>query len=292
MRRFRFVVPFILGLGALGAAGGASAFELAVGVTVTIAPPPIPVYVQPVIPAVGYLWNPGFWGYGAEGYYWIPGVWVRPPAVGLLWTPGYWGLVGGIYGFHGGYWGPHVGFYGGINYGFGYGGVGFGGGRWVGGAFAYNAAVTHINVNIVHNTYNEKVVVNDNHASFNGEGGVTAKPTADEEAADKEQHTGATDEQKSHEDSAANNKDNLAKNNGGKPKVAAVSKVGGSKGAGKGTETPKGAKSHDEAGKKGSGDASHGKPKPEGKSKPAAKEKPASHPAQAKPKEQHDKKEK
>ena len=58
-----------------------------------------------------------------------PGLWVAPPRVGFLWTPGYWGFGSGVYGWHAGYWGPHVGFYGGINYGFGYGGVGFCGRR-------------------------------------------------------------------------------------------------------------------------------------------------------------------
>ena len=63
---------------------------------------------------------------------------MQPPQIGFLWTPGYWGWGGGAFFFHEGYWGPHVGFYGGINYGFGYGGVGYEGGRWEGGHFAYN----------------------------------------------------------------------------------------------------------------------------------------------------------
>src|SRR5271154_945015 len=114
-------------------------------VSITVAPPILPVYVQPVIPAPGYLWTPGYWAYGPEGYFWVPGVWVQPPQVGLLWTPGYWGFHGGAYGWHGGYWGPHVGFYGGINYGFGYGGGGVYGGRWVGGRLRYNTAILNVN---------------------------------------------------------------------------------------------------------------------------------------------------
>ena len=109
-------------------------------VSITVAPPVLPVYVQPVIPGDGYLWTPGYWAYGPEGYFWVPGVWVRPPQVGLLWTPGYWGWRGGLYAWNAGYWGPHVGFYGGVNYGFGFGGVGFVGGRWEGGHFAYIAS--------------------------------------------------------------------------------------------------------------------------------------------------------
>ena len=49
-------------------------------VSVTIAPPALPVYTQPVCPGDGYLWNPGYWAYGDAGYYWVPGVWVRPLA--------------------------------------------------------------------------------------------------------------------------------------------------------------------------------------------------------------------
>ena len=91
--------------------------SVAVGISVNFAPPALPVYVQPEIPAPGYIWTPGFWAWGPGGYYWVPGTWVLPPAVGFLWTPGYWGWGGGAYFWHAGYWGPHVGFYGGINYG-------------------------------------------------------------------------------------------------------------------------------------------------------------------------------
>ena len=48
-------------------------------VSITIAPPALPVYVQPPCPADGYLWTPGYWAYGPAGYFWVRGVWVRPP---------------------------------------------------------------------------------------------------------------------------------------------------------------------------------------------------------------------
>ena len=48
------------------------------------APPAIPDYVQPACPGDGYIWEPGYWAWGADGYYWVAGVWVFPPAVGLL----------------------------------------------------------------------------------------------------------------------------------------------------------------------------------------------------------------
>ena len=74
-------------------------------VSVVIAPPALPVYVQPVAPDAGYLWTPGYWAYGGEGYFWVPGTWVQPPTVGLLWTPGYWGWGGNAFAWNGGYWG-------------------------------------------------------------------------------------------------------------------------------------------------------------------------------------------
>src|SRR3984957_2648933 len=112
--------------------------QIGVALSINIAPPALPVYEQPPLPAPGYMWTPGYWSYGEAGYFWVPGVWAQPPSAGLLWTPGYWGYEGGVYGWHRGYWGPHVGFYGGVNYGFGYGGGGFVGGAGGGGAFAHN----------------------------------------------------------------------------------------------------------------------------------------------------------
>ena len=75
------------------------------GVAITIAPPGLPVYAQPMCPADGYLWTPGYWAYGGEGYFWVPGTWVEAPEVGLLWTPGYWGWGDNAYVWNEGYWG-------------------------------------------------------------------------------------------------------------------------------------------------------------------------------------------
>jgi hypothetical protein len=207
----------------------ASRAQIAVGISVHIGPPALPVYVQPVCPAPGYIWTPGYWGYGDDGYYWVPGTWVIAP-VGMLWTPGYWGWGGGVYVWHGGYWGPHVGFYGGINYGFGYGGVGFVGGEWRGGVFNYNRSVTNVNVTVIHNTYNQTVINNNttiNRTSFNGgTGGVTARPTAEEQVAEREHHVQATKEQTEHEHAASTNRSQLASVNHGRPAVAASAKPG------------------------------------------------------------------
>ena len=201
---------------------------LFVGVSVGIAPPVLPVYVQPPCPAPGYIWMPGYWAWD-DGYYWVPGTWVLAPAVGLLWTPGYWGWADGAYVWNVGYWGPHVGFYGGINYGFGYGGVGYEGGYWRGSQFYYNRSVTNINTTNITNLYNRTVVnnVNVTRVSFNGgTGGVAARPTAAELSAERERHLGLTPVQRQQEQSARGNSSLRAAVNGGHPAVAATPSAG------------------------------------------------------------------
>jgi hypothetical protein len=195
---------------------------------IRIGPPALPVYEQPLCPTPGYMWTPGYWGNGPGGYFWVPGTWVPAPAPGLLWTPGYWGFAGGLYAWHEGYWGPHVGFYGGVNYGFGYGGVGFGGGVWEGGFFRYNTAVVRVDTTVIHETYVDRTVVHEttvNPVSFNGEGGINARPTAAEEAAAREPHTAPTNEQTSHQHLASTNRSLLASENHGRPAVAATAKA-------------------------------------------------------------------
>jgi WXXGXW repeat (2 copies) len=198
-------------------------------VSVGFAPPVLPVYAQPPLPAPGYMWTPGYWAYGDAGYYWVPGVWVEPPSIGVLWTPGYWGFGGGFYAWHPGYWGPHVGFYGGVNYGFGYGGIGFFGGEWRHGAFAYNRAVANFGGVHVTNVYedrtivNRNTIVNENHASFNGGSGTSARPSAMEMQAAHEQHFQATANQTQHESFAAQDRGQLASVNHGRPTTMAAS---------------------------------------------------------------------
>ncbi|MGA2356414.1 MAG: hypothetical protein ABSG02_18115, partial [Terriglobales bacterium] len=140
--------------------------------------------------------------------------------------PGYWGFAGGVYGWHPGYWGPHVGFYGGINYGFGYGGVGFAGGEWRGGAFFYNRAVMNVSVVNVTNVYSRTVVVNNVHTSFNGPGGIEARPTAQEEAFAHEPHRAALPTQSEHEHAASQNRALFASENHGSPAIAATGRPG------------------------------------------------------------------
>jgi hypothetical protein len=194
-------------------------------VSVTVAPPVLPVYVQPICPGEGYIWTPGYWAYGDDGYFWVPGTWVLAPEVGFLWTPGYWGWGEGFYVWHAGYWGPHVGFYGGINYGFGYGGIGYEGGYWNHGAFYYNRTVNNVNITNIHNVYNRTIINNTrvNRVSFNGgRGGITARPTAAEEVAVREHHVQPTALQTRHEHAASTNREQLASVNHGRPAVAAT----------------------------------------------------------------------
>ncbi len=179
-----------------------------IGISITIAPPELQDYEQPMMPGDGYIWTPGYWAYADEGYYWVPGAWVMPPEVGVLWTPGYWGWDDGSYAWNRGYWGRHIGFYGGVNYGHGYGGRGYEGGRWNNGRFDNNRAVNNVNITNVHNTYNETVVNNGggSRVSFNGGSrGTQAAPSAEERSTAHEHHVAATAEQSQHEQGVRGN---------------------------------------------------------------------------------------
>lgn len=165
--------------------------SLDMGVSVGYPPPPLPIEEQPPIPGPGYLWTPGYWAWGDDGYYWVPGFWVLAPFYGALWTPAYWGWFGRVCVFHPGYWARHVGFYGGINYGFGYPGKGYVGGRWGPGGFYYNRSVNQIHDPRITNVYDGTVgnsgVVN--RTSFNGgQGGVVARPSAQDAVVAGETH--------------------------------------------------------------------------------------------------------
>ncbi len=125
--------------------------------------------------------------------------------------------------------GRHVGFYGGINYGFGYFGAGFVGGRWDGGHFFYNRSVANVNVTNIHNVYNTTVINNTtiNRVSYNGgNGGINARPTAEEEAAGRERHVGPVAAQTEHVNAARSNPQLRADMNHGKPPIAATARPG------------------------------------------------------------------
>ena len=192
-------------------------------------PPPLPEYSQPECPGDGYLWTPGYWSYSPQGYYWVPGVWARPPEVGLLWTPGYWGYSGRRYRYHNGFWGRHIGYYGGVNFGYGYVGTGYQGGYWRGDRFNYNRSannVRNVNVTVYDRTVTNTVFnnVTTSRASYNGPGGVTRRPLPAEIAATREQRVPPMTTQLEHQRTAAQNRQQFASANNGRPAVFAETK--------------------------------------------------------------------
>ena len=212
----RFLLGLVLALGLFAVTlSPARAF---VGISVGIAPPPLPVYVQPACPGDGYAWTPGYWAWDpdADSYYWVPGSWVLAPEVDLLWTPCWWGWQDGAYCFHNGYWGRDVGFYGGINYGYGYNGRGFDGGHWRGNHFVVDRNA---------NSFSGSRV------SFNGgRGGVAAVATASERRAAGEHHFGATNAQNAELRSAAADPSQRFSSNHGSPRVTSTTRAGSFRG--------------------------------------------------------------
>ena len=208
-------------------------------ISVSFAPPILPVYEQPPCPEEGLMWVPGYWAYDQDGYYWVPGTWVPAPYEGALWTPPYWGWESGFYMFHPGYWGRHVGYYGGVNYGFGYMGVGFVGGMWRGHNFEYNTAVMHVDERRIHDTYRDRGIVerntiaNSRRVSFSGgRDGIHHDPRPEERLANRDQHMGATSFQHSQESSAMADRSQYVKNNGGRPSFGATERPLGKNGQG------------------------------------------------------------
>jgi hypothetical protein len=202
-----------------------------ISISVSFAPPELPVYEQPLCPGDGYLWTPGYWAYAGDddGYYWVPGTWVMAPEPGLLWTPAYWGWGGNGFVFYNGYWGQQVGFYGGVSYGYGYYGNGYEGGRWQGRQFYYNRSVNNVNVTNIHNVYNTTVINNTtiNRVSYNGgNGGISTRPTPQQESVARERHIPPVPAQTQHEQAARTNPEQRAALNHGTPAVAATPKPG------------------------------------------------------------------
>ena len=212
--------------------------QVTVGISVRFGPPALPVYVQPPCPAEGFLWVPGYWAWDRDfdDYFWVPGTWVLAPEIGFLWTPGYWAWGPAGFFWNEGYWGPVVGFYGGIAYGFGYFGNGYEGGRWDHDRFYYNTTVNNVTVTNIHNVYNTTVVNNSttlNRVSYNGgEGGVTARPTPQQEAAARERHLPPVAAQTQHVQTARSDPQLRATANQGKPPIAATPKPNAFRGSG------------------------------------------------------------
>jgi hypothetical protein len=226
MRRILYI--FLLGL--LGLAP--SRLALAQVISVNFAPPALPVYEQPACPEDGFLWVPGFWAWDPDfgDYFWVPGTWVPAPETGLLWTPPWWGWENGFFIFHEGFWGPVIGFYGGVNYGFGYFGHGFYGGRWDRDRFYYNRAVVNVNETVIRNVYVDQTVINNttiiNRVSYNGgEGGITLRPTPEEERAVQGRHLPPSQVQLQRRETARSSPQSRATANRGIPPIAATTRA-------------------------------------------------------------------
>jgi len=276
MRITRYVRILLMAMAVL-AMSAASFAQIGIGISVRFGPPALPVYEQPPCPAEGYIWTPGYWAWDpdAADYYWVPGTWVLAPEVGFLWTPGWWGWGGEAFLFHAGYWGPHIGFYGGINYGFGYFGNGYEGGRWDGGHFFYNRSVNNVNITNIHNVYNTTVINNTtvNRVSYNGgEGGISARPTREQEAAANERHLAPVATQTEHQQAARSDPQQRASVNHGRPAVAATDRPGQLRGSGAVPAREAGAPYHPPAERGGTeaGRPANNVPRPENRGNVAA----------------------
>jgi hypothetical protein len=152
----------------------------------------------------------------------------------LLWTPGYWAFAEGRYVYRPGYWGREVGFYGGVDYGYGYNGAGYGGGYWTGDRFFYNRTVNNITGVTIANVYSQPVVaVQASRISFNGgQGGLSARPTPQQQAFAGEQHVPPTSVQQQHIQTASRDTSLRESQNHGRPPVAATSRPNDFKGPG------------------------------------------------------------
>ncbi len=199
---------------------------------VSIAPPVLPVYAQPMCPEPGWMWMPGYWAYDYDsgGYYWVPGTWVPAPYQGALWTPGYWGWQSGLYYWHTGYWGRHIGYYGGVNYGFGYFGIGFLGGYWRDRDFYYNRAYMRVgdgyrNSYEDRRDYDRHIVQRDSRTAYSGgPGGIDHRPGSDERLADRDRHMQPTSFQNQHIEAARQDRSSYFNSNRGGPSNPAVSR--------------------------------------------------------------------
>jgi hypothetical protein len=235
-KRMRFLVcasaaALILGAAPIGAFIALAQAQVGVAITAGIAPPLLPVYDQPPIPAAGYVWIPGYWAWDGYEYYWTPGYWATPPAVGLYWTPPYWAWADGDYTFYPGFWGPTVGFYGGIAYGFGYTGVGYDGGYWQNNQFVYNAAVDNFGGANIVNAYSRPVANRNNRVAFSGgNGGVVARPTQGQIAA-RAHGMPPTAAQAQHQQMASRDPALRFNANHGQPPIAAIQRASGFHGA-------------------------------------------------------------
>lgn len=214
----------------------AAEVDISIGVNAwNVAPPPLPVYEQPVIPGAGYLWTPGYWAISPAGYYWVPGAWVLPPYPGAIWTPGYWAFVDGVYVWYPGYWSYSIGYYGGVNYGFGYFGWGYYGGYWRNHRFYYNRACNRLDGSRITNVYERRIDVNrfdQRHISFNGgREGIQYRPSRQERARENNRRTPPTAAQENFRNNASRDRAQFVDQNQGRPPRPVIDSRGDNRGA-------------------------------------------------------------
>ena len=205
--------------------------QIAVGVSIRVGPPALPVYTQPPCPVEGYLWTPGYWGYGAAGYYWGSGecgwrclAWefCGHRAIGASLA----GCMAGMQGTGDRTWASTAVLTTALDMA--------GSASWAGiGAVeaSFTTAPCSMWAWVFHNTFVDRTVVNttvvNNHFSFNGEGGAMARPTPAEQAVEHENHFQPTPNQVSHENAMAQDRNQLASTNGGHPGTMAMDSVNG-----------------------------------------------------------------
>ena len=225
---------------------GTAQAQVSLDIRVNLAPPPLPFYEQPVIPAEGYIWVPGFWAWDETqaDYYWVPGTWVEPPQPEPPVDASLLGLVGRaiplpsrLLGTRSRLLRRHR--------------LRFrlhrrrlsAAGAGINGHFFYNRSVNNFENVRITNVYNQTVVVNNriNNVSFNGgNGGTLARPTPQQEAIARERHVEATPMQRQHIEAASKDRALFSKQNHGEPAVAATPRAGVFQGAGvsHGSRTP------------------------------------------------------
>ena len=98
-RRTTLLVAVLLSAGAIAAPTLSSA---AVNVDIDVAPPAPQVEVVPG-PRAGFVWAPGYWGWGGHAHVWHRGRWIRARA-GYHWAPDAWVQAGPHWHYAPGHW--------------------------------------------------------------------------------------------------------------------------------------------------------------------------------------------
>ncbi|MEO8459049.1 MAG: YXWGXW repeat-containing protein [Dokdonella sp.] len=88
--------------GAMTLAPPAAQARVHVGINIAVPPPPLRVEVVPP-PRAGYVWIPGYWGYGHRRHVWHRGIWHRDRP-GYVYVAPRWDHRGDRYHFEGSRW--------------------------------------------------------------------------------------------------------------------------------------------------------------------------------------------